>query len=360
MADMLERIAKLLNQAENAGTEAEAAVFMEKAQTLSRVHSIDLARARHATIAKERTVPEQRTIHIGVPSTRGLRTLVDLYLGIATANDIECTIAHNATRVYAVGFAEDLDIAEAMFASLQVQQANAVAAFKATDEWRNEKVFVEGRWKYTDRDGKPCREWEAWNHEWVAGQYKPQTWLTARLNFQEAYALRIQSRLMDAKRAEERRQREADDAAMATPHMDGDELSESFQQWFFDAHGLDLGEDDSTAQELAQGFTALRVTTDGVMIDEHTDEWLAELMGDYLAAIEGQSSNDSTALVLVEKREAVAEAYAPMRARARGSYRGGTSGASSSSGRAAGRSAADRASLGRGTAIGGTRGALSA
>jgi len=331
MADMLERIAKLLNQAENAGTEAEAAVFMEKAQTLATAHSVDLAHARHATKAKERTLPVQRTIHIGERGSRGLRTLVDLYIGIARANDIELTIAANATCVYAVGFAEDLDVSEALFASLQVQQSKALDVFKRAGDWKEEKVWVA-------------------NKSWSGGEYKPQTWLTARLNFQEAYAYRIQSRLAEAKRAEEQAQKQADEERAARPHICGDELSESFKQWFFDNHGLDLDADDSTAQEMTHG-----------LINAEGDEWFADLVAEYVyALVEQESHRESTALVLASKREAVADAYAPMRARARGSYRGGTSGASSSSGRAAGRSAADRASLGRGAAIGGTKGAIGA
>lgn len=352
MADMLERVAKLLNQAENAGTEAEAATFMEAAQRIASANSIELAHARHATLTKERTVPVQRTIHIGERATRGLRTLVDLYLGIASANDIECTIAHNATRVYAVGFAEDIDVSEALFASLQVQQQSALAQFKATGLWELEKVYVEGRYKRSD--------W-GFGDEWIPGQYKPQTWLTARLNFQEAYAYRIGSRLAEAKRAEERAQELAEEERTARLHVDGDQLAEPFKQWFFDAHGLDLDEDDSTAQELTHGLMQCSHVGVGVMVPEDADEWLGELLSEYVAALaEQELHRDSTALVLVEKREAVAEAAAPAQKRARSSYRGGTSGASSSSGRAAGRSAADRASLGRSTAIGGTRGAISA
>lgn len=266
---MLEKIAKLLNQAENAGTPEEASVFMEKAQTLATTYSVDLAKARHATKSKEKTVPEQRTIHIGEPRSRGLRTLVDLYLGIANANDIRVTIAHNATRVYAVGFKEDLDISEALYASLVTQQAKAVEDFKRGGEWKNEKVYV--------RDG----------YGW--GEYKSQTWLTARLNFQDAYANRIRYRLSEAKRAEEKRIKDAE-----------------------------------------------------VEVEQAED------------------SAPGAALVLVEKREALDEAYAPLLRQARGSYRGGTSGASSDSGSSAGRAAADRARLGGSTSIGGAKGAISA
>lgn len=68
---MLERIAKLLNQAENAANEAEAAAFMEKAQQLATTYSVDLAKARHVTKSKERTLPEQRTVVIGERGTKG-------------------------------------------------------------------------------------------------------------------------------------------------------------------------------------------------------------------------------------------------------------------------------------------------
>jgi hypothetical protein len=335
MADMLERVAKLLNQAENASTEAEAAVFMERAQTLSTAYSIDLARARHATKAKERTTPVQRSVHIGERGTRGLRTLTDLYLGIAHANDIKCTIAHDATTVYAVGFAEDIDISEALFASLQVQQQQALDVFKRADEWRNEKVWIEkyDRWGYSD------------------GQYKNQTWLTARLNFQDAYASRIRTRLYEAKRAEEQRQRDLDAERALRPHLDDDgNITPEFAVWLENNHGLtvdDLDDDDSFGVEFSE------------MLRDLDDEWTQELLAEYKAAVDG-SANAGSALVLVEKRKAVDEAYAPMLRRARGSYRGGTSGASSSSGRRAGAAAADRARLGRSTSIGGARGAISA
>lgn len=330
---MLEKIAKLLNQAENAGTPAEAEVFMAKAQQLATVHSIDLARARHATKAKQKTTPVQRTIHIGEASTRGLRTLTDLYLGIAAANDIKCTIASNATRVYAVGFAEDLDISEALFASLQVQQARALDAFKAEVSWKSETVYHERK------------SWDS------PGGYKPITWLTARLNFQDAYASRIGLRLSIAKHLEETHQRELDSLRARQPHLTDDgQPNAVFELWLEQNHGIRLGnleDDDAFAIE----FSA--------MLRDLEDEWTQELIAEFLAANEAAADAGSQ-LVLVEKRAAVDEAYAPHRARARGSYRGGTSGASSSAGRAAGRRAADRASLGGGTSIGGTRGAISA
>lgn len=337
MADMLERIAKLLAQAENAGTEAEAATFMEKAQTLATTYSVDLAKARHITKNKEKTLPVQRAVHIGEPRQRGLRTLVDLYLGIAAANDIRCTIAHNATRVYAVGFAEDLDVAEAVYASLVTQQAKFADEFRRTGDWRGEKVYVE--------------TYDRWG--WKTGEWKNQTWVTARLNFQDAFASRIRTRLRQAQVAEEQRIKEAEQEAAKRPHLDADGIpTPEFNAWLSQNHGIDLSdlEDDTgTVIEFAE------------MLRDVDDAWTQEILAEYAAALEAQlDSAPGAALVLVEKRAAVDEVYAPILKRARGSYRGGTTGATSNSGRAAGAAAANRASIGRSTAIGGTRGAISA
>lgn len=329
---MLEKIAKLLNQAENAGTEAEAAVFMEKAQQLATVHSVDLAKARHATVAKERTVPEQRTIPIGERGSRGLRTLVDLYLGIAAANDVTCTIAHNATCVYAVGFKEDLDVSEALYASLVTQQAKSADEFKRGEDWKRETVYVRDRYGY--------------------GEYKPQSWLTARLNFQDAYASRIRHRLWEAKYAEEQRIKDAEAEKARRVHLDDEGLpTPDFSEWLRNNHGLDLDnlEDDTgTVLEFAE------------VLRDPDHDWTKDLVAEFSAALDAQDSAPGAALVLVEKREAVFEAARPMLKRARGSYRGGTSGASSNSGRSAGRAAADRARLGGSTAIGGARRAIGA
>ena len=175
--DYTEKIAKLLAQAEGNGTtEAEAEVFLRKAQELATLHSIDLAKARHLTVAKERTTPVQRTITLGVAGTRGLNTLVSLFGGIARANDITYNIAHNSTYVVAFGFSEDIEVAEALYASLVVQMATAAAQHRKTGDWKQEQVWSDRHW-----------------------EYRTPTWLSARLDFQQGYASRVGQRLAMAK-----------------------------------------------------------------------------------------------------------------------------------------------------------------
>lgn len=210
-----EKIAKLLNQAERAGTEAEGATFLAKAQELATLYSIDLARARHATVAKQRSTPVQRTITLGVRGTRGLNTLVSLFQGVAHANDLKFNIAHNSTYVIAFGFAEDIDVAEALFASLTVQMANAAAEYKKRGDWREETVYQPGDYEYyrISTGQKVSKSYgQRWAYvsediaqRWVEGTYKPIGWLSARLDFQAGFAQRVAQRLAAAKQDAEDR-----------------------------------------------------------------------------------------------------------------------------------------------------------
>src|SRR4051812_22906587 len=161
---MLARIAALLRQAEGTDNAHEAEAFMAAAQRLATATSIDLAVARsHSDKRTRAQAPVQRTITIGNPGTRGLRTYVQLFVVIAAANDVKCDIASNSTFVYAYGFAEDIDASHALYASLVMQMVKASEAYIAS------------------------------------GRHRPTPTITARLNFQLAYGARVGQRLADAR-----------------------------------------------------------------------------------------------------------------------------------------------------------------
>jgi len=161
---MLARIAALLRQAEGTDNAHEAEAFMAAAQRLATATSIDLAVARsHATSRTAAQVPTQRTITIGDPGTRGLRTYVQLFAGIASANDVRCDVASNSTFVYAYGFPEDIDTSHALYASLVVQMVRSCDAYLVT------------------------------------GAHRPTPTITARLNFQLAFGTRVGQRLAQAR-----------------------------------------------------------------------------------------------------------------------------------------------------------------
>ncbi len=161
---MLARIAALLRQAEGTDNTHEAEAFMAAAQRLATATSIDLAVARaHSAVRTAATAPTQRTITIGEPGSRGLRTYVQLFAVIAAANDVRCDVASNSTCVYAYGFAEDIDATHALYASLVVQMVRSCDAYLAT------------------------------------GEHRPTPTITARLNFQLAFGARIGQRLGEAR-----------------------------------------------------------------------------------------------------------------------------------------------------------------
>ena len=164
---MLSRIGGLLRQAESTDNPHEADAFMAAAQRLATQSSIDLAVARsHAANRERRAVPAQRMIRIGEPGRKGLRTYVQLFVNIAAPNDVKCDVAQSSAQVYAYGFDTDIDACEALYSSLLVQMV------KASDNY-----IKSGRYR---------------EHEQVAG-------VTARLNFQLAFAARIGARLTSAK-----------------------------------------------------------------------------------------------------------------------------------------------------------------
>ena len=168
---MLARIAALLRQAEGTDNAHEAEAFMAAAQRLATATSIDLAVARsHADKRTPAQTPVQRTVTIGAAGTKGLRTYVQLFVVIASANDVRCDVASNSTFVYAYGFAEDIDATHALYASLVVQMVRASDCYISS------------------------------------GAHRPTPTITARLNFQLAFGARVGQRLAEAR---EQTQREA-------------------------------------------------------------------------------------------------------------------------------------------------------
>lgn len=188
MADkMLDKLAKLLNQAERASSAEEADAFMARAQVLATTHSIDLAIARQHTAKKEqREQPTQKWITIGERRKGNLRHLCELFYAIASQNDLKVDLASNSTFVIAFGMPSDIEVTEVLYASLAFQMVEAANAWLKTGEYKKELVYR----TVTKRDG--------------IGLYKhreqvPMHGKVARANFYDAYIRRIQSRLADAR-----------------------------------------------------------------------------------------------------------------------------------------------------------------
>ena len=126
---VLDRIGKLLAQAEGTDNEHEADAFVTRAQELATTYAVDLelARARQAArrLKDAEEAFEQRRLAIGERGRRGNRQLVVLYVVVAQANDVLVNVASDSTFVLGFGYPADLDVVEQLWASLATQMASA-------------------------------------------------------------------------------------------------------------------------------------------------------------------------------------------------------------------------------------------
>ena len=189
----LTRIAALLRKAEGTDNEHESDAYLQAAQRLATLASVDLAVARsHTDRMERRAVPTQRSIVIGESGKRGLRTYVQLFLAIGRANNLTCDIARDSTRVYAFGFDTDIDMVQTLYASLVVQMVRASDAYIKSGDYARELVTKRVPTAGTGRS----RFWGEQDYELVD---RPVHATTARINFQQAFAARIGSRLSAAR-----------------------------------------------------------------------------------------------------------------------------------------------------------------
>lgn len=202
---LLTRIGGLLRQAESTDNEHEAEAFMAAAQRLATRSSIDLAVARaHIAGRERRPTPIQKVVPIGEAGKKGLRTYVQLFVAIAAANDVRCDVTRTSTQVYAYGFDTDIATCEALYTSLLVQMVRASDHYIKSGAYRSatvEKIVVETRW-----GRKVQRRIQV-----------PVAAVTARLNFQMAFADRIGRRLAAVKADVEAEAVRDDTAAAESP-----------------------------------------------------------------------------------------------------------------------------------------------
>ncbi|MBM7365930.1 DUF2786 domain-containing protein [Gordonia hydrophobica] len=184
---LLTKIGGLLRQAEGTDNDHEAEAFMAAAQRLATAASIDLALARaHDPAARRTASPITRQVQIGKAGKRGLRTYVQLFVQIAQANDITCDVASNSTFVIAYGFEADIDACEALYTSLVIQMVAASDAYLKSGAYKGETA----RQVVTKGTGYLWRR---------VVEEKALSPITARLNFQSAFASRIGTRLREAR-----------------------------------------------------------------------------------------------------------------------------------------------------------------
>lgn len=200
----MSRIQALLRKAERTDNPHEAEAYLAKAQQLATQASIDLAKARAADGNASKITPEMRTVILGRPRQRGLQTLIALAANIAGPNDVLLDIASDDTRIYAFGFSQDLDVFTAMYTRLSIHMALECRRFLDSGIYKREKTTGRRRIANT---GDPLYDY--------IDVVIPMPAITARLDFQRAYARRIGARLRQARRDAE--QQAAHDDTVGQP-----------------------------------------------------------------------------------------------------------------------------------------------
>jgi hypothetical protein len=153
---LVDRVGKLLAQAEGTDNEHEAAAFVERAQQLATEHAVDLElarsrqRERHQRSAHEPLTQEQ--LQVGAKGQRGNRHRVLLYVAVAAANDVLVNVAHDSTYVLGFGHASDLAVVERLWTSLAVQMTTAAA--RRMDRGEHRRTGIAGQsWRLSFYDG---------------------------------------------------------------------------------------------------------------------------------------------------------------------------------------------------------------
>lgn len=180
----LRLIADLLARAERSDSQAERDLALARAQREAARHGIDLAEAAYARARAGAPVePEERSVTIGRARTPGLKTFTALFVAVCHANDIQCLIARDSTRVYAHGMASDLDVAETLYASLVVQMDVALGEWLAAGE-------------HLRRDPR-----DPWGRARRSAAPAPPNLGVVRRSFREGYTARVARLLLEAKEA---------------------------------------------------------------------------------------------------------------------------------------------------------------
>lgn len=153
---LVDRIGKLLAQAEGTDNEHEAAAFVERAQHLATSYAVDLELARtrqreRAARGGEEPLVQER-VEVGARGKRGNRHRVLLYSVVARANDVLVNVAHDSTYVLGFGHRADLEVVERLWASLAVQMT--AAAQRRMDRGEHRAAGIAGQsWRLSFYDG---------------------------------------------------------------------------------------------------------------------------------------------------------------------------------------------------------------
>jgi len=172
---VIEKIAAILNKAENTDNEAERDTFMQAAQMMSSKYAIDLEVARRHTKGKQESV-ENQIVTVQVDTGRKgekyayRRQYADLMIAMAEANVLPWLVSNQGFYVKVIGPKFEVEQLEKLYAVLLTHMVADLTAYLNGDTWQE---------KIADRD-------------------------TARASFVAGFCQHIKDRLIDARLDAER------------------------------------------------------------------------------------------------------------------------------------------------------------
>lgn len=187
MSDLIDKIGALLIKAEATDNQHEKDAYLSKAQSLATLASIDLEMARQRQVNKtlrETPIKKQIKLFDYSDKSRNKSAFVYLIMGIGGQNDLEFDIAHNSTYVIAYGYPSDIDVTEALYASLSQQMVREAEDYLKTGEYKNEIVRTQVKRK------NPI--WGDYDYETVT---KPLDGRVARRSFYDGFKAKVVERM---------------------------------------------------------------------------------------------------------------------------------------------------------------------
>ena len=138
MADkILEKIAAILNKAENTDNEHERESFQRAAEKMAARHAIDLEVARQHTKDKNaKQAPVARKIVLGDKGERLVKSRINLFVKIGLEHGLRIYVHGDGISVDAFGMPSDIDIVEMFYAVLVIQMTEAGNEFISSGEYR--------------------------------------------------------------------------------------------------------------------------------------------------------------------------------------------------------------------------------
>ena len=146
VGNTMDTLSKLLNQAENAGTQAEADAFFERAQEWASRHAITLEQVRaHTAASQRREEPTHQQVVIGPPRQHVNGHLCLLASAIGQANGLRTNLASNNTFVLWFGLPSDIQKATMLLHAISTQMVRSADRFMRARRWVGELDWETGR-----------------------------------------------------------------------------------------------------------------------------------------------------------------------------------------------------------------------